>query len=199
MENLNSTQRATDFLYRKFPEAKKIADNRAEMKKIRIRGDEEETYLWAVKIGEGTYGGVTINNDVYQFTNKEIIEWYPYHNEILSIKVQIFFFGEDTFLNILWVENETKAQEIIHKVPEFSTARGPIHFIESYQTIDGSVNHKVLQGFWAQRINLNGFAAISPFSREAIHIPNTDVKHLRAGDDVQWLKLVRKDGILMLK
>ncbi len=199
MKNLNNTKTATDFLYRQFPEAKKIQNNRAEMKKIRLNGDEEETFLWAVKTGEGTYGGVTINEDIYQFTTRNIIEWYPYHNEVLSIKVQIFFFGEDTFLNILWVDNETKAKEIIHEVPEFSTARGPIHFIESYQNIDGSVNHKVLQGFWAQRINVNGFAAVSPFSREAIHIPNTDVKHLRAGDKVQWLNLVLKDGILRLK
>lgn len=199
MKNLNNTQRATEFLYQRFPMAKKIAANRAEMKKVRLPGDEEETYLWAVKTGNATYGGVTINEDVYEFTAKDIIEWFPYNGEILSIKVQIIFLGKDTFLNILQVDNEDKAKEIIQQVPEFRTARGVMYFIESYQNLDGANGQKVLQKFWAQRLNVNGFAAVSPFSNEAIHIPNTDVRHLHVGDKVLWLTLRSKKDKLFLK
>lgn len=199
MKNLNNTKRATEFLYQRFPMAKKIPDNRAEMKKVRLPGDEEETYLWAVKTGHVTYGGVTINGDVYEFGKKSIVEWFPYNEEVLSIKVQIFFLGEDTFLNILQVDNEDKAKEIIQRVPEFGTARGVMYFIESYQFLDGISNRKVLQKFWAQRLNVNGFAAVSPFGNEAIHIPNTDVQHLHVGDKVQWLTLYNKKDKLFLK
>lgn len=199
MKTLNNTKRATEFLFQRFPKAKKISDNYAEMKKVRLPGDEEETYLWTVKTGNGTYGGVTIHENVYEFTAKDIIEWFPHHKEVLSIKVQIFFYGKDTFLNILQVDNEDKAKEIIQQVPEFRTARGMMYFIESYQNLNGANGPKIIQGFWAQRLNVNGFAAVSPFSNEAIHIPNTDVRHLQIGDKVQWLTLCCKKDKLYLK
>ncbi len=198
MENLNNTQRATDFLFRKFPEAKKIADNKAKFKRIRLPGDEEDTYLWAVKTGESTYGGVTIYEDVYQFTRKEFIEWYPYHGQILSSKIRIYFYLQENLLNILWNDTEEKAREAILREADFKTARGPMHFIESYENLDGSRTQKLLQGFWALRMNMNGFAAISPFSREPIHIPNINVQHLHDGDIVRWPNASREERHLVL-
>lgn len=150
----------------------KLSEQQIELKKVAYDDAPNcSLIVWCYQMDETKYIGVTAGMSVINFAPSRIINWLPYNGEkIAPNQLLLFDLSGKAYIETLLIPNGNDAIEIL-KASE-PTIQGSLVLISGFHFPDASMKYKKLQYFWAMRIDLHYYHAVSPFTGKIFHITN---------------------------